>query len=78
MRGELLVPIDKTTRCPLKGTASYFDVGGDQPVAEAAWSYQQVLDFDPRLTQLECCVAFYRERVTVEVSDNEDRDRSEG
>ena len=67
VRGELLLPIEKTTRCPLKGTACYFDFSGDPPVAEVAWSYQKVLDFDPRLILLEYCVAFDRRRVTVDV-----------
>lgn len=68
VRAQRLRPLEKTTYCPLKGTAAYYDVDlDDGPVAEAAWSYQDTLTFDPRLTQLESCVAFDRKLVAVEV-----------
>jgi uncharacterized protein (DUF427 family) len=68
--GALLVPVDWTTRCPLKGTASYYDVETDNGrVARGAWSYKVVLDFDPRLTRIESCVAFDRDLVHVSVAD---------
>ncbi len=70
VHGELLVPVEGTTFCPLKGTASYYDIAGAPPIARAAWSYQQPLTFDPRLSRLECCVAFDPQHVVVEVSDN--------
>jgi uncharacterized protein (DUF427 family) len=67
VRSELLTPLADTTFCPLKGTASYFDIEVAEPAARAAWSYQQMLDFDPRLAQIESCVAFYTEHVNVEL-----------
>ena len=40
----LLCASDKTTRCPWKGTANYYDVVvGDQVNSAAAWTYR-----DPR------------------------------
>ena len=37
---DVLVQIDKTTHCPLKGDTDYFDLAVDgQRIAEAAWSY---------------------------------------
>jgi len=67
VRGELLSPVERTTQCPLKGTASYYDVGGEHGVVEAAWSYQDIHTFDERLTELECCVAFDTTKPTVQV-----------
>ena len=66
--GELLAPVEKTTHCPLKGDTRYYDIVGDSPAAEAAWSYRHVLDFDPRLEQLLDCVAFDRAKVTIELT----------
>ena len=71
VRSELLAPRDETTRCPLKGTAAAFDLDLRPRLADAAWSYQQTRDFDRRLTQLECCVAFDTQRVTVEVTEEQ-------
>lgn len=67
VRGELLVPADKTTSCPLKGLASYYDIDTEPPVALAAWRYQTTHTFDPRLARIECCVAFDTNLVAVEV-----------
>lgn len=69
VRGELLVPVARTTRCPLKGTASYYDIEVQDHVSAGAWSYQQTLGFDRRLTQLESCVAFDRSHVDIEISE---------
>jgi len=44
---DALLPIDKTTHCPLKGDTEYFDVvtNGHQ-VTEAAWSYIEMVAGD--------------------------------
>ncbi|HVT22066.1 MAG TPA: DUF427 domain-containing protein [Mycobacteriales bacterium] len=57
-----LEPIDHTTRCPYKGYASHWRlVDGDQPVA---WSYR---DPYPQVAQIAGHVAFYQDRVSVEI-----------
>ena len=50
----------KSTRCPLKGDASYLAVGGD----EVAWTYDRPLDGARMLDGL---VAFDSDRVVVEI-----------
>lgn len=69
---QALVPTNVVTTCPLKGSAAAFDIAGDPVIERGAWSYQHVLDFDRRLTQLECCVAFDASLVTVAVEDDGD------
>ena len=71
---EALVPTNVVTTCPLKGSAAAFDIAGDPVIGRGAWSYQRVLDFDRRLTELECCVAFDASLVEV-VVDNEGDER---
>jgi uncharacterized protein (DUF427 family) len=54
-------PSDKTSFCPFKGDASYWNVGG---VENAAWSYE-----DPKshVEAIRGLLAFYPDRVTVEI-----------
>lgn len=53
-----------TTRCPHKGTATYYTVSGiDGDVVDAAWSYEDPLD---HVTAIAGYVAFYSDRVAVE------------
>src|SRR4249919_1666232 len=41
VRADLLVPSAKRTKCPYKGTASYWNlVVGDRVVKDAVWSYE--------------------------------------
>lgn len=55
-----LTAIDgKTTHCPLKGDASYFSQGDDDPIA---WTYDKPFDFTVTLIGL---VAFYPDKVSV-------------
>lgn len=68
VQADLLAPVEGTTECPLKGTAAYFDIEGPRHVDRGAWSYQRTQDFDRRLTQLECCVAFDRTHVDIDIS----------
>ena len=63
VRMERLQPTDTRTRCPYKGEASYWRVdaeGGD----DVAWSYE---DPYPEVERLRGCVAFYQDRVGIEV-----------
>ncbi len=64
--GSELEALPKRTRCPLKGTASYFELRvGDRLLAEAVWSYEEVLAFDERLEMLRGLVAFAHPEVHV-------------
>ena len=59
---EHLTPTDDTSRCPYKGNASYWRlVEGGKPIA---WSYE---DPYPQVARLAGYVAFYQDRVQVEV-----------
>jgi len=61
-----LRPSDHTTRCPYKGTASYFDI--DHAGAEAAnavWSYEHPLD---GVQEIAGHLAFYPRYVEFELS----------
>jgi uncharacterized protein (DUF427 family) len=62
---EYFQPISKTTVCPWKGTASYYDIVVDGQVnAGAAWYYP-----DPKsaASNIKGYVAFYTNKVNVEV-----------
>ena len=59
-----LVATDDSSRCPYKGQASYWRlVDGDQPVA---WTYR---DPYPQVAQLAGHIAFYQDRVSVELGE---------
>lgn len=63
IRQELLVPSDTVTRCPYKGTASYWSVqSGDALHRDVAWSYPQPVIECPRIAGL---VAFFNEKVDL-------------
>ncbi|MGN6474747.1 MAG: DUF427 domain-containing protein [Mycobacteriales bacterium] len=57
-----LAEIDHSTRCPYKGQASHWRLtDGDEPVA---WTYR---DPYPQVAQIAGHIAFYQDRVTVEI-----------
>jgi uncharacterized protein (DUF427 family) len=61
---DLLRPAERTSVCPWKGTASYFDVVVDGDVnAAAAWTYREP---EPAADEVRDHVAFWR---GVEVTD---------
>lgn len=63
VRMELLEPSDKVTHCPFKGAASHWRLRGtDGP--EVAWSYE---DPFPEVARIAGYVAFYQDRVHVEI-----------
>jgi uncharacterized protein (DUF427 family) len=65
VRMDLLEPTDSHTACPYKGTASYWTaVVNDQRHDDVVWSYPQPL---PESTRIGGLVAFYNDRVTLEV-----------
>ncbi len=61
VRQELLIPSDKVTRCPYKGTARYWHatVGGKRH-DDIVWSYPDPIAEAARIKGL---LAFYNERV---------------
>lgn len=65
VRMDLLEPTDSHTACPYKGTASYWSaVVNGQRHDDIVWSYPQPL---PESTRIGGLVAFYNDRVTLEV-----------
>ncbi len=61
---SFLEQTDSTTRCPHKGTASYFTVSGpDGDLIDAAWSYETPHE---AMAPIAGHLAFYADRVTVE------------
>lgn len=67
-----LLPIDKTTHCPLKGDASYFDLAdGDGAPTAIAWSYEAPFAYAADLAGL---IAFDPAKVTIEIAPGATRD----
>ncbi len=61
----LLVPSDTLTRCPYKGTASYWSVQiGERLHPDLAWTYREPLPECPGIAGM---AAFFDERVDVEI-----------
>lgn len=64
--GTLKAIEGKTTYCPIKGTASYYDLmtgTGAIDVSEIAWCYDDTLHYADNLKGL---IAFYTSKVVVE------------
>jgi uncharacterized protein (DUF427 family) len=61
VRQDLLVPSDKTSVCPYKGTASYWSIGG---LEDVAWSYRNPI---PEAGAIEGLVSFRGEGIDVEI-----------
>jgi uncharacterized protein (DUF427 family) len=68
VRTELLVPSDTTTRCPYKGTATYWhlDVQG-QRHEDFVWTYRSPFAESAKIAGLVC---FYNERVDLRLDDD--------
>ena len=65
VRQELLVPSDTVSRCPYKGTATYWSVRvGDALHPDLAWSYPEPVPECPRIAGL---VAFFNEKVDLTI-----------
>lgn len=59
----LLTPSEKVTKCPYKGTASYWSVeAGGESFEDIAWTYREPLHESARIRGL---IAFYDEKVDV-------------
>ena len=64
VRMDALEPSDTVTYCPFKGQASHWRLrDGDRDVA---WSYEQPY---PEVSRLAGYVAFYQDRVSVEIGE---------
>ena len=65
IRMDLLEPTDTHTVCPFKGQARYWTARvGEQVLDDVAWSYEDAL---PEVADIEGLVAFYNDRVTLEL-----------
>jgi uncharacterized protein (DUF427 family) len=65
VRMDLLVPSDRETRCPYKGTAGYFSVQlGERLHKDLVWIYRTPLPESQKIAGLVC---FYNERVDMYV-----------
>lgn len=73
LRMDLLRPSDRTTRCPYKGTATYWHVQvGDAVHQDLVWCYRTPLPESQKIAGMAC---FYNDRVDLYV-DGERQDRS--
>jgi uncharacterized protein (DUF427 family) len=69
---DLLEPSEHVTHCPFKGAASHWRLAGsDGP--EVAWSYE---DPFPEVARIAGYVAFYQDRVSVELGQAPRREKS--
>ena len=67
VRMDLLVPSETSSRCPYKGTASYYSVRiGDTIAKDMAWYYRFPI---PECTKIENMICFFDERVDSTVVD---------
>lgn len=57
---------DHSTWCPFKGEASYYSVGDDPALENAAWSYEDPFEESAALAG---CLAFYGDKVTISARD---------
>ena len=64
VRMDLLTPTAKTTRCPYKGEANYYSVGGVEDGEDLAWFYRIPTAESVKIANLVC---FFNERVDVYV-----------
>jgi uncharacterized protein (DUF427 family) len=65
LRTELLVPSDRTTQCPYKGTASYWSMQvGDKRYDDFVWIYRSPLPESAKIAGLAC---FYNEKVDITI-----------
>ena len=65
LRLDLLVPSDQQTRCPYKGTATYWSVRvGETTYDDVVWCYRTPLPESQKIAGLAC---FYNERVDLYV-----------
>jgi uncharacterized protein (DUF427 family) len=72
VREDVLVESEKTTQCPYKGVASYYSVeAGDEQVEDLVWYYPEPI---PEAAKLKGHLAFFNERVNLEV-DGEEQER---
>jgi 3-hydroxy-9,10-secoandrosta-1,3,5(10)-triene-9,17-dione monooxygenase reductase component len=66
VRVELLERSARTTRCPYKGTATYWSVRvGDEQLADVVWAYEDPI---PEVEEIRGRLCFHAERVGVTVT----------
>lgn len=66
VRTELLEPSQTQTKCPYKGTATYFSLkGAGEAGRDIAWSYEKPFD---AVSEISGYLAFYQEKASVETA----------
>jgi uncharacterized protein (DUF427 family) len=75
VRRDLLVPSDKTSICPYKGTANYWSVrtSDGERLDDAVWTYESPL---PESTGIEGHVSFLGDGIEVEIERDAAADRA--
>jgi len=72
VRDDVLLPSDKETQCPYKGTASYRSVKvGGETAEDLIWYYPEPI---AAVTSIKDYLCFYNEKVDLEV-DGEAQER---
>jgi uncharacterized protein (DUF427 family) len=76
IRMDLLVPTQKHTSCPYKGTASYWSVrAGDALVADVVWGYPTPI---PECAKIENLLSFFNEKVDIFIDgEHEERPKTQ-
>jgi len=70
---SLLEKNDKTTTCPLKGNAIYYDVViGRNRTENAVWTYNNMMNYDKRLEAIKNNFAFNTSKVLIVEYTNRD------
>ena len=60
----LLARTERTTHCPYKGNASYFNITANgKSIENSIWSYEAPF---PAMTEIAGRLAFYPDKVTIE------------
>ncbi len=75
VREDVLVGSEKTTRCPYKGTASYWSVEtGGERAEDLVWYYPEPI---PEAAKIKGHLAFFNEKVDLEVDLEVDGEKQE-
>lgn len=66
VRMEMSQPLERTSHCPRKGDACYFEFGGGADATAVAWSYEDPI---PEASVLRDYLAFYPDHLEIKRED---------
>ncbi len=66
VRMDMSQPLERSSHCPRKGDASYFEFAGDADAAAVAWSYEDPI---PQASVLKDYLAFYPDHLEIKRED---------